>query len=761
MAKTIEQLKAQSAEIKNATVVGENTATRVGNLFNDIVEKIEQETADGATTTAKLAPLAVTTEKIANGAVTTEKLAEGQAVIFDVSVYNNGTVFESLQALLSRSNLSTLIPTSVRHGGMSIRFIQGSEQSSDNKYVQYFLTKDEWSASEVDWEKMNLEEEVSQLSQIPFLLQGYIADGNGRFVPNAQFRSTDFIPVVYGNTIIVFGKEETADLVTCYDKDFVFVKVVHSSTPSAFVINEITIDDEQVRYIRCCTKYDANVTAYFSFKKAVNDICSIINKGQLDFLEQNYSKDFAIDGYIDQNGVFNATTSWRSTDYIPILKGEKYHVYTYGESGATSLIAFYDINKEIVSVIVADTTGYKLIEGVINDDNIYFFRTCVNNVYYGMQFWSVETTDYNVRKKFLELLQSQINDRLVDIAFLENGYVNENGIIHVTTVFKNTGYVPVIEGLMYQIKAEGEANNTSVVAFYDKNKNVISNVVTSVTGIETINGYVPSGACYMTTCSRSNTISNCYCKVERIHNVEKQIFDDLGLNDYKYKYGNNIRKPYDFTNKHFVVFGDSITAGTYSYDGGMTDTQTDAYITILANKLGVNFNFSEDNKAQGGTGFCFYPSQYPGKQKITDVILNFTGDADVIYIAGGTNDYQSNMPVGTLSDTTIDTVYGALYLICEYLKTNYPNAIVFFATPINYSRNRSGLTSNINSYRNAIFEVATMYGYNVVDCSTLAFPDIDEGINNPIFKQALIYDGIHPTLLGHKYMGENIASLLI
>lgn len=46
MAKTIEQLKAQGAEVKNATVVGENTATRVGTLFTDIVEHVEQNEAE-------------------------------------------------------------------------------------------------------------------------------------------------------------------------------------------------------------------------------------------------------------------------------------------------------------------------------------------------------------------------------------------------------------------------------------------------------------------------------------------------------------------------------------------------------------------------------------------------------------------------------------------------------------------------------------------------------------------------------------------
>ena len=74
-----------------------------------------------------------------------------QEIIYDVSARNGGAVFESLQSLLSSSNLSTLIPTSVRHGGMTIRFIQGSEQSSDNKYVQYRLIADEFTTDTTQW----------------------------------------------------------------------------------------------------------------------------------------------------------------------------------------------------------------------------------------------------------------------------------------------------------------------------------------------------------------------------------------------------------------------------------------------------------------------------------------------------------------------------------------------------------------------------------------------------------------------------------
>ena len=51
--------------------------------------------------------------------------------IYDVSYHNNDTSFSSLSELLNSENLSTLIPSEIRCGGMTIRFVQ----SSDNKYL--------------------------------------------------------------------------------------------------------------------------------------------------------------------------------------------------------------------------------------------------------------------------------------------------------------------------------------------------------------------------------------------------------------------------------------------------------------------------------------------------------------------------------------------------------------------------------------------------------------------------------------------------
>lgn len=80
-----------------------------------------------------------------------------QRGIYDVSAHNNGAVFESLSDLLNNANLNTLIPISVRYGGMSIRFIQETVSNSDNKYVQYRLMSTTWSTTVADWQGVDAE----------------------------------------------------------------------------------------------------------------------------------------------------------------------------------------------------------------------------------------------------------------------------------------------------------------------------------------------------------------------------------------------------------------------------------------------------------------------------------------------------------------------------------------------------------------------------------------------------------------------------
>ena len=66
--------------------------------------------------------------------------------VYDVTAHNGDAQFASLQALLTDPNLNALIPTNIRRGGMSIKFV------SDNKYMQYRCIADEFSTTESDWQ---------------------------------------------------------------------------------------------------------------------------------------------------------------------------------------------------------------------------------------------------------------------------------------------------------------------------------------------------------------------------------------------------------------------------------------------------------------------------------------------------------------------------------------------------------------------------------------------------------------------------------
>ena len=120
------------------------------------VEQMEQIVIDGgdaqiATGADFTNPDATKRAKIPTVGAIVDGLNDG---VYDVSKRNptagpNSDGKFTLDYILDNAN--TLIPTGWRHGGMTISFVH----TSDNKYVQYFLTKGEWSANPYFWEKYN------------------------------------------------------------------------------------------------------------------------------------------------------------------------------------------------------------------------------------------------------------------------------------------------------------------------------------------------------------------------------------------------------------------------------------------------------------------------------------------------------------------------------------------------------------------------------------------------------------------------------
>ena len=138
-------------DIENKLETEKNRATNAENNLREIINNITD--TNGNTTTAEL----ITVNTLPNSTVSNVQQALDDLyknIIYDVSQLNGGIVFESLQALLSSSNVDTLIPMSVRRGGITIRFIQGSVSNPNNKYVQYILTNQNWSVDITDWQEI-------------------------------------------------------------------------------------------------------------------------------------------------------------------------------------------------------------------------------------------------------------------------------------------------------------------------------------------------------------------------------------------------------------------------------------------------------------------------------------------------------------------------------------------------------------------------------------------------------------------------------
>ena len=92
--------------------------------------------------------------------------------IFDISEYNQGATYEDLSAALAA------VPQEKQNGGMNVKFIQGSAQSSDNKYMQYRLTANSFTTDVRMWQEINSDRYVKNLTDIydDEDIYGYITD---------------------------------------------------------------------------------------------------------------------------------------------------------------------------------------------------------------------------------------------------------------------------------------------------------------------------------------------------------------------------------------------------------------------------------------------------------------------------------------------------------------------------------------------------------------------------------------------------------
>jgi lysophospholipase L1-like esterase len=149
--------------------------------------------------------------------------------------------------------------------------------------------------------------------------------------------------------------------------------------------------------------------------------------------------------------------------------------------------------------------------------------------------------------------------------------------------------------------------------------------------------------------------------------------------------------------------------------------------------------------------------------------------SDIIFVFGGTNDFQQNIPMGewyTLNGTTRTVNYdkttfrGALTTLCEALLTKFPNKRNVLITPLHrytYPGDYTELQANsqglyLEDYVNAIKEAGKIYSIPVIDLYS------ESGLCPMNAKSAATYfhssDKLHPNAAGHRVIADVIRGYL-
>lgn len=208
---------------------------------------------------------------------------------------------------------------------------------------------------------------------------------------------------------------------------------------------------------------------------------------------------------------------------------------------------------------------------------------------------------------------------------------------------------------------------------------------------------------------------------------------------------------------NYVALGDSITWGHLTGNGVIVGTERAElpYPTVVANSLGLNLTYG----AQTGCGWV----QVSGTKTAKTIVdsINFA-DYDLVTLAFGTNDWNGNIPLGTIGNNDTTTVIGSMQYCLEKIMNDNQRIIPIVITPINAksigNRTRVGIgrytTPNSQNYTlkqlcEAMVSVAEYYNIPCIDNTKGSFVNDLNVTSEDIF-----IDGLHPTKEGYIRLGQ-------
>ena len=417
-----------------------------------------------------------------------KELSTEQEIIYDVSARNNGVVFESLQSLLSSPNLGTLIPTSVRHGGMTIRFIQNSVQSSDNNYVKFFCMAQNFTTDVTQWQgvddeiadnnnlisnagvyrlkdKLLIGTQSKTITDEAFVNNGNMYNKGNINSSNTNYRNTDLIPVKTGDVVTIdYTLYTEYEAICLYGLDVVGYLAKTYNTGQA--IPKITAtQDGYVRFCKKATDTDGSAIHIYHNGGELNEINEKLDKlvytGDTNI--QLKEDDFKYVGSLLSNGtIYTSNTSCICTDLIEVGQNKNIVTNIYATYGLLTWVQYAEDGVTAVAnsdyVISASLRTFTMNSAAKYIRFCWEYKGDKKRPFPVVKYEDSIVSEINNIKNRIATLETKHNIEYYSKDFeLEDrggGYIDSN---IGATKFEKTGYaspwIPLRKGT-YKIKTE-------------------------------------------------------------------------------------------------------------------------------------------------------------------------------------------------------------------------------------------------------------------------------------------------------------------
>lgn len=467
-------------------------------------------------------------------------------------------------------------------------------------------------------------------------------------------------------------------------------------------------------------------------------------------------------GYVSNTtGVYTGSQNFLCTDFINVKPGQYYSIGKYTTSSVMKG-AMYDLQKTYVKAIPTDIFDIPSNVSFIRinfEKNQYDSNECYAAMCKPDGTLMKENGFVKLKKEIKEsqvTLKDTIEDQIgkytvsPEIFNRENlfeGYAQSaNGTLTTSQSFRRTDYLKVNPGENYYIPIRA----TQPGCYFDSEKQFISAITLTAKHIST----VPSNASYMIvnfTYPLDSGISIYH--YDKTGNPAKEfaayaLYKNV-LNESQKLVPSTLKQNGHWFGKKGAALGDSMTEGAGA---------THPWTYYFANKIGCTMQ----NIGQAGSRISSaYTDSSDTTTPFTERYTQINNDTDFIIVIGGTNDFGlgnvadgTGVPLGSLGDTTDTTFYGSVYYLIQKIRESYPNAELFFGTPMHRSNeSHTANDTTLLQFVDAIREVCEMLSVPLIDLYKMS------GICAKT-KQNLFSDTIHLNDKGYEQEANVIAGFL-